>query len=245
MGLLEGKIALVTGAGRGIGNAIAALFADEGARVGVHYNRSADEAKLLADRIGGIALQADLSVPEQARRIASDLIDAHGRIDILVNTAASFTQGDRFVDDGYESYQREFDGVFGTTFHITRAVAPHMIAAGHGRIVNFGATLLVRPMERCGPHMAAKAAVVGLTRSLAKELGPHGITVNVIHPGMTLTQFTQSLPETQRREVAARTPLKRLARPDDVARAALFFASDLAAFVTGADLAPDGGLAVL
>ena len=100
-------------------------------------------------------------------------------------------------------------------------------------------------MEKVGPHMAAKGAIVALTRALARELGPHGITVNIIHPGMTLTDFSKTLPDRQRLEVASRTPLRRLAESDDVARVALFFASDLAGFVSGADLASDGGLAVL
>jgi 3-oxoacyl-[acyl-carrier protein] reductase len=245
MGLLEGKVALVTGAGRGIGSAIAKLFGAEGAKVGVHFRRSETRAREIAEGIGGIALQADLTIPVEAAQLVNDVLAKWGRIDILVNNAASFTQGTLFVDDAWDSYQREIDGVFGAMFHTTRAAAPHMIAARYGRIINFGATLLQRPMERCGPHIAAKSAVVGLTHALARELGPYGITVNLIHPGMTLTDFSQSLPDSQRETVAKRTPLRRLAEPDDVAGVALFLASDLAGFVTGSGIAPDGGLAVM
>ena len=244
MGLLEGRVALVTGAGRGIGEAVARLFATEGAQVVVHYHKSATSAERLASEINGIALQADLTSASEAEGLADTAMAAHGRIDILVNNAASFTHGGSFLSDSWESYTQELDGVLGATFHITRAVAPHMVAAGYGRIVNFGATLLQRPVAGYGPHITAKAAVDGLTKALSRELGPHGVTVNIIHPGMTLTDFSKSLPEEQQRAVAGRTPLRRLAEPEDVARAALFFASDLSGFVTGAGLAPDGGLAV-
>ena len=245
MGLLDGKIALVTGAGRGIGSAIARLFDSEGATVGVHYYKSAPAAEQIAKEIGGAAFQADLTDSTQAETLVESVLARWGRIDILVNNAASFTQGSLFAEDNWESYRSEMDGVFGATFHVTRAAVPHMIAAGRGRIVNFGATLLHRPIERSGPHIAAKSAVVGLTRVLATELGPHGITVNIVHPGMTLTDFSQSLPQSRRDQVAKRTPLRRLAEPDDVARVVLFLASDLAGFVSGAGIAPDGGLAVM
>ena len=244
MGLLENRTALVTGAGRGIGSAIARLFADEGAQVVVHYNQSEASAKLLAAEINGIALQADLIDPKQARRLAMESITALGHVDILVNNAATFEQGKLFVEDDWDSYRRELDGILGATFHITRALAPHMIERSYGRIVNFGATLIQRPAARNAPHIVAKSAVLGLTRALARELGPHNITVNIVHPGMTLTDFSQSLPAEQRDRIAAITPLRRVAHPEDVAQAALLLASDYAAFITSAQLAPDGGLSV-
>ncbi len=244
MGLLDNRTALVTGAGRGIGSAVARLFASEGARVVVHYNHSRDSAHALAAEIGGIALQADLTQPEQANRLAQEAMAAFGQINILINNAATFEQGRLFVEDDWESYRREMDGVLGATFHITRAIAPRMIERGYGRIVNFGATLIQRPAPRNAPHITAKAAVLGLTRALARELGPHGVTVNIVHPGMTLTDFSQSLPIEQRDRIAAITPLRRIAQPEDAARAALLFASDYAAFITSAQLAPDGGLSV-
>src|SRR5579875_2066253 len=140
MGLLDNRTALITGAGRGIGAAIARLFAAEGAQVVVNYNHSADEAKALASEIGGVAIQADVSSPSEAQLLARESQASYGKIDILVNNAAGFTHGTAFVDDTWESYSRELDGVLGATFHITRAIAPHMIERGYGRIVNFGAT---------------------------------------------------------------------------------------------------------
>ncbi len=245
MALLPNRIALVTGAGRGIGSSVARLFAGEGATVAVHYNHSAEAANKLASEIGGLALRADLTNPSEASKLADDIITQLGKVDILVNCAASFTHGTEFADDDWSSYLHELNGVFGTTFHITRALAPHMKTARYGRIINFGATLLHRPVAGYGPHISAKSAVVGLTSVLVRELGPFGITVNLIHPGMTLTDFSNSLPESERARVAARTPLRRLATAEDVAKIALFYASDLADFVSGAGIAPDGGLAAL
>ncbi len=247
MGLLDSKVALVTGAGRGIGSSIARLFAEEGASVIVHYRKSAKPAEELAGAFPNkaVALQADLTDPQQTEKMVEDAIAHFRRIDILVNNAASFAHGKTFEEDSWESYTEQWNGVVGATFHPIKAVLPHMKAQGGGRIVNFIATLLQRPAQGYGAHTTAKSAILGLTRTLSRELGPYGITVNAISPGMTLTDFSSSLPEDVRERVAKQTPLRRLAQPEDVARIALFYASDLSDFVTGANIAPDGGLAVL
>ncbi|HEX5322473.1 MAG TPA: SDR family oxidoreductase [Capsulimonadaceae bacterium] len=247
MGLLENKVALVTGAGRGIGQGIARLFLEEGANVIVHYRQSAGSAEALADSFPNraIALQADLTDPHATQTMVDAAIARFGRLDILVNNAASFAHGKTFEKDTWEAYSAEWNGVVGATFHPTKSVLPQMKAQGRGRIINFVATLLQRPAPEYGAHTAAKAAILGLTRTLARELGPFGITVNAISPGMTLTEFSKSLPANVQDRVAGLTPLRRLAQPEDVARIALFYASDLADFVTGANIAPDGGLAVL
>lgn len=247
MALLAGKVALITGAGRerGIGAAIARRFAHDGAKVAVHYHSSDASARSIAAEVGGTAFPADLRDPAASVGLVDEVLEQFGRIDILVNNAAGFTHGAEFKDDSWLSYRTEIDEVLATTFHPTRAVVPHMVAQNFGRIINFGATLLVRPAPGYGPHIVAKSAVAGLTRSLCRELGPFGITVNIIHPGMTLSDYTLSLPDEARERVRRITPLRELAEPDDVASAALFFASDLGSFVTGAGLSPDGGLAVL
>lgn len=243
--LLENKVALVTGAGRGIGSAVARLFASEGARVVAHYHTSRESAEALASEIGGLAAQADLTDALATEGMVADALAHFGRIDVLVNNASSFAHDLTFEDATWDDFLSEFAGVVGATVNPTRAVVPVMKAQGGGRIVNFAATLIQRPAPEYVVHTTAKSALLGLTRTLARDLGPHGITVNVVSPGMTLTDYSQSLPPQLKRSVTQQTPLRRLATPEDVARVVLFYASPLADFVTGANLAPDGGLAVL
>ncbi|MDR3710872.1 MAG: SDR family oxidoreductase [Capsulimonadaceae bacterium] len=247
MALLTDKVAVVTGAGRGIGSAIVRQLAGEGAKVVAHFRRSsAGIDELVAQFPGSVyPRQADLTNADEAAGLIEAAIERFGRVDALVNNAASFHADMVFENDQWEAYVDEFNGVVGTMFHTTQSVIPHMKAQGGGRIVNFVATLVHRPAAGYGAHTAAKAAVLAITRTLARELGSHHITVNAVSPGMTLTDYSQGLPEVARAEVAGRTPLGRLAEPDDVARVVVFYASDLAGFITGAVIAPDGGLAII
>jgi len=242
--LLEGKVALVTGAGRGIGAEVARLLAREGAQVGVHYRESRAPAEALAQEIGGVALQADLADPLAAEAMVADALAHFGRIDILVNNASSFAADLPFEAATWEDFQAEFAGVVGATVNPTRAVLPAMKRQGGGRIIVFLATLIERPAPEYIVHTTAKSALIGLTRTLARDLGPHGITVNTVSPGMTLTEYSQGLPQSVKDAVTRRTPLRRLATAKDVAKVVLFYASPLADFLSGATLAPDGGLAV-
>lgn len=246
-GLLNGRIAIVTGGGRGIGAAIAELFASEGATVVVHYNTSREAAEILASRIGrgAIAVPADLTKPEEAQNLIDAAITSFGRIEVLVNCAASYASGISLEDATWEEYRKEFDGVVGATVNTVRAAIPHMKEARFGRIVNFIATLVQRPAVEHIVHTTAKSALIGYTRTLARDAGPYGITANMISPGMTMTEASAKLPEQTRERVRLQTPLRTLAEPIDVARVVLFYASDLAGNVTGANIAPDGGLAVL
>ncbi len=242
--LLENKVALVTGAGRGIGAVVARRFAEEGAKVVVHYRNSRAPAEALAREIGGVALQADLTDGLATEAMVADALSHFGRIDVLVNNAASFAADLDFDRATWDDFRAEFEGVVGATVHPTKAVVPVMKEQGGGRIVNFVATLVQRPAPEYVVHTTAKSALVGLTRTLARDLGPHGITVNMVSPGMTLTDYSQGLPDDLKARVAGLTPLRRLATPEDVANVVLFYASPLAGFVTGANVAPDGGLAV-
>jgi len=245
MMLLENKTALVTGAGRGIGAAVARRFAQEGALVVVHYRTSRAPAEALASEIGGVALQCDLTDPLATEAMVADALSHFGRLDILVNNAASFAADLPFAEATWDDFRAEFEGVVGATVNPTKAAAPVMISQGGGRIGNLVAALVQRPAPEYIVHTTAKSALVGLTRTLARDLGPHGITVNMVSPGMTLTDYSQSLPEDLKARIAGLTPLRRLATADDVANVVLFYASPLAAFVSGANIAPDGGLAVL
>jgi len=248
--LLRGEKALVTGAGRGIGTEIARQLAREGASVTLAYRASKNGAEAVARAIqeaGGtaIALQADLSDERDARRLADEAQNALGGLTLLVNNAAGFGPLKTLADSSWADLDAEWQAVVKPVFLVTRACLPTFINQGRGRIVNLSATLLQRPAATYGAHAMAKAAVLAFTRTLAREVGPQGVTVNAVSPGMTLTEFSESLPEELKRDVAARTPLRRLATAEDVARAVLFFCSPLADFITGANLAPDGGLAVL
>ena len=243
--LLQSQVALVTGAGRGIGSAIARRLAAEGAKVVVHYHTSREPAEALATEIGGLALGCDLTDALAAEAMVADALSHFGRIDILVNNASSFAADLDFAAAAWDDFRAEFDGVVGTTVNPIKAVLPVMQAQKSGRIINFAATLLQRPAPEYVVHATAKSALIGLTRTLARDLGPHGITVNLVSPGMTLTDYSQSLPDDLKARVAAQTPLRRLATPDDVAGVVLFYASPLAGFVSGANIAPDGGLAIL
>ena len=243
--LLQNQVALVTGAGRGIGSAIARRFAAEGAQVVVHYHTSRQRAEALASEIGGLALGCDLTDALATEAMVADALSHFGRIDILVNNASSFAADLDFAAATWDDFRAEFDGVVGATVNPTKAVVPVMQAQHSGRIINFAATLVQRPAPEYIVHTTAKSALLGLTRTLARDLGPHGITVNLISPGMTLTDYSQSLPEDLKARVAAQTPLRRLATPEDAAGVVLFYASPLAGFVTGGSIAPDGGLAIL
>ena len=248
--LLTGARALVTGAGRGIGTEIARLLAAEGAAVAVSYRSSRDGADRVVEEIRGaggraVALQADLMNADDCQRLAGEAADALGGLDILVNNAAGFGPLKPLADADWERIDDEWNIVVKPVVLLTRAVLPGFFAQKHGRIVNLAATVFYRPAVGYGPHAMAKGAVLAYTRTLAREVGPDGITVNAVSPGVTMTEFSQSLPQEQKDAIAARTPLRRLATPEDVAKAVVFFCTPLADFITGTNIAPDGGLAVL
>jgi 3-oxoacyl-[acyl-carrier protein] reductase len=248
--LLQGQRALVTGAGRGIGTEIAKQLAAEGAAVILHYRSSREGAEAAAHEIraqGGEAhiLSADLTREDDAARLVYESLAELGGLDILVNNAAGFGPLREIVDYEWSDYAAEWEAVVKPVVTVTHAALPQFIAQKSGRIVNLSATLLQRPAQTYAAHAMAKSAVLAYTRTLAREVGPQGITANCVSPGMALTEFSQNLPETLKEAIRDRTPLRRIATPEDVAKAVLFFCSPLADFITGANLAADGGLAVL
>lgn len=234
---LEGRTALVTGGSRGIGRAIAAELANAGAQVVVGYRSGADEAEGLASEIGCKAIQADVSDPEEAKR----LVDEAGEVDVLVNNAGVTRDGllVRMPDDDWRAV---LDTNLGGTFNTCRAASRGMMKRRSGAIVNVSSVVGVHGNPGQTNYAASKAGVIGFTKALARELGSRGVRANVVAPGYISTRLTNELPEELRQTMLAATPLGRFGDPEDIAGAVRFLCSDAAAFVTGEVLLVDGGL---
>jgi 3-oxoacyl-[acyl-carrier protein] reductase len=234
---LEGRLALVTGASRGIGRAIASELARAGAAVVVGYRTGQDEAQALADEIGGRAVQADVSSPDDARR----LVEEAGDVDVLVNNAGLTRDGllARMSDDDWRAV---IETNLSSVFYTCRAVTRPMMKKRSGVIVNVSSIVGVHGNWGQTNYAASKAGIIGFTKSLARELGSRGVRANVVAPGYIQTALTEVLPEEARQAMLANTPLGRLGEPSDVAGAVRFLCSDEAAFVTGEVLLVDGGL---
>jgi 3-oxoacyl-[acyl-carrier protein] reductase len=234
---LEGRTALVTGASRGIGKAIAAGLAEGGASVVLGYRSGADEAEAVAAEIGGRAVQADVSRADDAKR----LVEEAGDIDILVNNAGVTRDGliARMPD---EDWQVVLDTNLGGTFNTCRAVARGMMRRRGGAIVNVSSIVGLHGNPGQTNYSASKAGIIGFTKALARELGSRGVRANVVAPGYISTRLTTDLPEELQNAMLANTPLGRFGEPEDVAGAVRFLCSDAAAFVTGEVLLVDGGL---
>ena len=234
---LEGKLALVTGASRGIGRAIAAELARGGASVVVGYRSGADEAEALAADIGGRAVQADVSDPEQAAR----LVEEAGDIDILVNNAG-LTRDGLILRMSDEDWRTVLDTNLGGVFYTCRAAARGMMKRRGGSVVNLTSVVGVHGNAGQTNYAASKAGIIGFTKSLAKEMASRGVRANAVAPGYIQTALTGVLPEEVQQMILANTPLTRLGTPEDVAGAVRFLCSDEASFVTGEVLLVDGGL---
>ncbi len=239
---LAGRVALVTGAARGIGAATTRAFVRAGAIVGA-LDVEAGALEALAGELGPAcrALPADIREAEAAGRAVSDLVAAHGRLDVLVNNAG-------ILRDATLAKVRDEDWAATMDINVTgamrcaRAAAPHMLAARFGRILS--ATSIVARQGNYGQtaYAASKAAIIGLTRAWARELGPQGVTANAVAPGFIETDMLRSVPDKVKDRVRARIPAGRLGAPEDVAAVYLFLASEWGAFVNGAVVAVDGGL---
>jgi 3-oxoacyl-[acyl-carrier protein] reductase len=234
---LEGKTALVTGASKGIGRAIATELAAGGATVVVGYRSGKDEAEALASELGGRAIQADVSNAEEAARLVAEA----GDLDILVNNAGLTRDGllARMSDDDWRTV---IDTNLASVFYTCRAVCRPMMKKRAGAIVNISSIVGVHGNWGQTNYAASKAGIIGFTKSLAKELGSRNVRANVVAPGYVKTQLTDVLPEEATTAMLTNTPLARLGEPEDIAGAVRFLCSDAASFITGEVLLVDGGL---
>ena len=234
---LDGKTALVTGASRGIGRAIAGALATAGADVVVGYRSGADEAEAVASEIGARAVQADVSTPDDARR----LVEEAGDVDILVNNAGVTRDGvlARMSDDDWRAV---IDTNLSSVFYTCRAVTRPMMRKRAGAIVNVSSIVGIHGNWGQTNYAAPKAGIIGFTKSLARELGSRGVRANVVAPGYVRSRLTDAIPEEGQKAMLANTPLGRFGEPEDVAGAVRFLCSDEAAFITGEVLLVDGGL---
>lgn len=248
---LKEKVAIITGGARGIGFAIASRFAREGAKVAIldlDLERAEKAADIIKKEVKGaevIALQADVSDFESVKRCIDEIVRRYGKIDVLVNNAAIYL-GKPFHEEPLEYWEKLFKvNVLGTVIP-SQLVVPHMIKAGGGSIINISSKAAITGEPGHAAYSALKGAVLSLTLAMAIDLSPFNIRVNAICPGPTETDLLYSATsEEDRKRMAARAPLKRLAKPDDIAGAALYLASDDAAYVTGQKLVVDGGMTVV
>jgi 3-oxoacyl-[acyl-carrier protein] reductase len=236
---LEGKKALVTGGSRGIGRAIAVELSRSGADVTLSYRSGKDEAEAVAQEIGGLAVQADVSDREQAEA----LVEEAGELDVLVNNAG-ITRDTLIARMSDDDWQVVLDTNLGGVFHTCRAAVRGMMRRRNGAIVNVTSIVGLRGNPGQTNYAASKAGIIGLTKSLARELGSRGVRANAVAPGYVGTALTDVLPEQARQAILANTPLGRLGRPEDIAGAVRFLCSDEASFITGEVLLVDGGLAM-
>ena len=246
--MLNGKIAVVTGASRGIGKAIAMKFAQLGATVVINYNGSAQKAEkvkqsIIADGGRAVIKQCNVADYDACEAFIKEVIDQFGRIDILVNNAG-ITKDGLIMRMSEEDFTNVVDVNLKGTFHCIRFASRQMMKQRSGRIINMSSVVGISGNAGQIYYAASTAGVIGMTKSAAKELASRGITVNAIAPGYIETDMTNVLSDKVKEETMKQIPLGRLGQTGDIAAAAAFLASDEAGYITGQVLAVDGGMAI-
>ena len=234
---------LITGGARGIGASCVEKFCAEGHSVAFIYRSNHEAAESLAQKCGAYPICADISDATEAKNATNKALEVLGGIDVLINNAG-ISQIKMFCDITDEDLQKMLNTNLCSAFYVTRAALSSMVSQKWGRIINIG-SMWGKVGASCEVHYSAsKAGLRGMTMALAKELGPSGITVNAIEPGVIKTDMNAELDEETMRELCDATPLCRIGEPSDVAHLALFLASDSASFITGQIIGVDGGFAV-
>ena len=246
--MLTGKIAIVTGASRGIGRQIAKTLAEQGAAVIVNYCGSEQAANETVEQItasGGtaIAYQADVSDYTQAADMMNDVVKEYGRIDILINNAG-ITRDNLILKMNDEDFMKVINTNLTGTFNCVKHASKIMLKQKYGRIVNMASIVGIYGNAGQANYAASKAGVIGMTKSVAKELGSRNITVNAIAPGYIGTDMTDSLPDAAKEKITSAIAMKRMGTVEDVANLAAFLASDNASYITGQVIGVDGGMSI-
>jgi 3-oxoacyl-[acyl-carrier protein] reductase len=243
---LDGQVAIVTGASRGIGRAIASDLAAKGAKVVINYSRSSQEAESLAEEIKAkdgqaVICQFDVGEEQSVNAAIDKVISDLGAVHILVNNAGIAVDG-LFVRTKSEDWERTLKVNLNGVFYCSRAVAKSMMKQRYGRIINMSSVIGLMGNAGQVTYAATKSALFGFTKSLAREFGSRGITVNCVAPGYIITDMTDSIKEEQKQQLMAQIPLGRLGTVEDIAHAVGFLASSQSSYITGEILSVNGGM---
>lgn len=246
--MLNGKIALVTGAAKGIGRAIALALAAEGAVVVVNYNGSKERAEQVVEEIkalgaDGMAYQCNVADTKASDAMIKEVIKTYGRLDILVNNAG-ITRDNLIMKMSEEDFDAVIDANLKGCFNTIKAVSRQMLKQRAGRIINITSVSGILGNAGQANYAASKAGIIGLTKTMARELASRGITVNAIAPGFVDTDMTQVLPASVKEAATAQIPLGRFGKPEDIANMAAYLASEKASYITGQIISVDGGMAI-